>query len=58
MIIQNGKTVIRYDTLDNWNKFNPILEKSELIAVTNNKEIKLKVGDGVSKFNVLPFISL
>lgn len=28
----NGKVELRYDTTENWNKFNPVLQKGEMVV--------------------------
>ncbi len=58
MIINNGKTNIRYDSIANWNKYNPILEKGEpVISIESNGNLKMKVGDGVNPFQKLKYLS-
>lgn len=58
MIINNEKINIRYDTITNWNKFNPILEKGEpVISIESNNKLKMKIGDGVNPFQKLKYLS-
>ena len=52
----NGKVGLRYDTKANWEKFNPILDKGEMIVEQDNGKCYLKVGDGKSKYNNLAYI--
>lgn len=59
MICNNdGILTLRCDTLDNWNSVNPILEFGELVIVTVNNTIRLKAGNGISKFKDLPFVTV
>lgn len=51
----NGKVGLRYDTKANWEKFNPILDKGEMIVEQDNGKCYLKVGDGKSKYNNLAY---
>lgn len=57
---------LRYDTLQNWESVNPILETGEVavviipssVAANASSDITLfKIGDGVSNFNILPYAS-
>lgn len=36
----NGKVELRYDTIENWNKYNPILQKGELVVEDDNGNIR------------------
>lgn len=57
MIINNdAKLTIRYDTTENWSLFNPILVKAEIGVEVNSDTFKLKVGDGVTKWDKLPYL--
>ena len=50
------KIVLRNDTSENWALANPILLKGETgIEYLNNKEIKIKIGDGVTPWVELPY---
>lgn len=53
----NGKVGLRYDTKANWEKFNPILDKGEMIVEQDNGKCYLKVGDGKSKYSNLEYIA-
>lgn len=58
IINSDGKTKIRYDTETNWSSVNPLLDKGEIIiAISENGSQKIKCGDGVQRYNNLPFIS-
>lgn len=58
IINSDGKTKIRYDTETNWSRVNPLLDKGEIIiAISENGSQKIKCGDGVQRYNNLPFIS-
>ena len=46
----------RTDTLANWEKFNPVLAKGEIVIVNDGDTVKLKAGDGAKKFTSLPYI--
>lgn len=50
-IFLKGAIVPRQDTLADWTKENPILEKGEMAIVTDSKGAEwLKLGDGVTPF--------
>lgn len=52
---------LKYDTLQNWGNYNPILEKGEAgivqIAGDNNSTLLCKIGDGVNHFSALPWLT-
>lgn len=52
---------LKYDTLQNWGNYNPILEKGEAgivqIAGDNNSTLLCKIGDGVNHFSTLPWLT-
>ena len=53
----DGKIIIRYDNLENWERVNPVIEFGELIGVLNtDKSTKLKVGNGEDKFLDLKYV--
>lgn len=53
MIKEN--TVIKKDTLENWNKAkNFIPKENEIIVYT---DVGIKIGDGVKTVNELPFVN-
>ena len=48
---------LRRDTLENWQKYNPILSEGELGLILDDNETKqFKIGDGVRAWNDLPYI--
>ena len=51
----DGTLTLRCDTLDNWSNVNPILEYGELVIVTEIDSVKLKAGNGKTRFNDLPY---
>lgn len=53
----DGTLTLRCDTLDNWSNVNPILEYGELVIVTVNNTVKLKAGNGETRFNDLPYVT-
>lgn len=65
----NVRIALKYDTYTNWTTNNPILKAGEVAAATidsgNTQEVNsvttpqvlLKVGDGTSNYNALPFVS-
>lgn len=53
----DGKNIQRYDTKTNWEKFNPVLEKGELVFEDNEGTIKQKVGDGTNKYSSLSYLN-
>ena len=53
----DGKTLIRYDTLENWNTVNPVLAKGEFVIATSGDKTYQKCGDGIKTFTELPIIN-
>lgn len=51
--------ILRHDTLENWQSSNPVLKKGEMVLVYDAKAtkdpVKIKIGDGSSNFNTLPY---
>lgn len=58
-MISNGDGIneVRYDTKENWELYNPILEKGELAVEVDSGKYYLKCGDGKRDWNNLPYIS-
>lgn len=55
-IYANARFGFREDTLENWTKENPILEKGEPAVVRDGQNGEwLKIGDGTTAFNNLPW---
>ncbi len=59
----SGSTNININTISkrkseiDWSSENPVLDDGEIIVVDmDNGELRLKVGDGESAFNLLPYI--
>lgn len=52
----NGSNCLRYDTLEEWERVNPVLEYGELVIVKDNGKLKLKAGDGETAFNDLGYV--
>ena len=50
----NTRIVLRNDTASRWATANPILHSGE--AGVENDTLKLKVGDGLSNWNDLPYV--
>ena len=46
----------RKDTDESWSNSNPVLLDGEVILVAIDGKIRQKVGDGVTKYNDLPFM--
>ena len=47
---------LRNDSQSNWLKYNPVLLRGELaISFMENDEVKIKIGDGVTAYALLPF---
>ena len=59
MPIKNINTRIKQkvDTIENWESSNPILLKGEIAIVASTNATQIKIGDGVSNFKSLPYIS-
>ena len=66
--ILNVRIALKYDTYANWTTNNPILKAGEVAIATiptgdNNNvstslpAVLMKVGDGTSNYNALPFLS-
>lgn len=65
----NTRILLKYDTYTNWTTNNPVLKAGEMaiatIASGNTQEVNsvtapqvlIKVGDGTSNYNALPFVS-
>lgn len=52
------RIVLRHDTSENWVNLNPVLLRGELaIELTEDGSVKMKVGNGSSKWNDLAYIS-
>lgn len=51
--------ILRNDTLEKWQSSNPVLLKGEMVLVYDAKApkdpVKIKIGDGSSNFNTLPY---
>lgn len=57
-IYANARFAHRADTLENWQRINPVLLKGEPSIVINGKDGEsVKIGDGVTEWNSLPFIT-
>lgn len=51
------KVILRRDTKENWEKYNPVLKKNEIIKIFFENDLpKFKIGDGFSKYSDLPFV--
>jgi hypothetical protein len=58
-IYLNSRFGYREDTLANWQKFNPLLEKGEISFVRDGSDGKfVKIGDGSTLWNDLPYAPL
>ena len=51
----NTRIVLRNDTAANWSSVNPVLLKGE-IGMENDTR-KQKMGDGISRWNALPYMT-
>lgn len=60
---KNVRFQFKYDSLDNWNKNNPILKLGEIAIAyiesteTNQPQVLFKVGNNSSNFKNLPYVS-
>lgn len=52
----NGRIKQKYDTEANWNSNNPLLSAGELAIVVTSDGIRVKVGDGSTRFQRLSYI--
>lgn len=48
------KVILRNDTIENWNKYNPILSTGE-IGIEIDGTNRYKIGDGIHHWNELPY---
>lgn len=56
--LNNVKISLRTDDLSNWTSVNPILLEGEIaIVVDENKNEKIKIGNGISAFNELKYFN-
>lgn len=55
--IRNFRFCMRRDKLQNWEMINPILMDGEFAVVYSNGYNKLKIGDGISHFNELEYVT-
>jgi len=53
----SSKILLRRDILANWQSANPILFSGEPSVVTDTSPPRLKIGDGVTAWNLLPYFS-
>ena len=49
---------LKYDSYENWIKYNPILLKGEVAIESDNNITRIKVGDGITHYIDLPYIKL
>ncbi len=56
-VLTNIKVRNRIDTSTNWSTANPVLLSGEIGVVKDGSTYRMKVGDGSTKWNSLPFIS-
>lgn len=49
---------IRRDTLTNWQSVNPVPAAGELCIVTDTTPQRIKIGDGINAFTILPYLTL
>jgi hypothetical protein len=56
-VIENTKILFRGDTAENWRTINPVLGKNETVVEWNDDSTvrKIKIGDGISRYNDLPY---
>jgi len=59
-MLRFGETTLapRHDTLENWNKYNPVLAKHEVAVARGNADNYIRIGDGISRWKELPFLSV
>ena len=53
-----SRIIIRNDTDNNWKTSNPVLLKGEIGIVTSVQPYRIKIGDGVSNWETLPYFKL
>lgn len=55
--ILSTKILLRKDTAERWNQFNPVLLNGETaVVVEEDGNVRLKVGDGEKTYSELPFL--
>ena len=52
------RILLRHDTLDEWEKVNPVLMDAEIVEVKEQDYNSIVIGDGEHKFNELPRVKL
>lgn len=50
--------ILKHDTLENWEKANPVLMEAEIVSVKEDGFYSLAIGDGTNPFKKLPRIKL
>ena len=50
--------ILKHDTLENWEKVNPVLMEAEIVSVKEDGFYSLALGDGTNPFKKLPRIKL
>ena len=48
----------RCDTENEWIKYNPVLKYREFVVSVDKNVARYKIGDGISKYDKLQFVSL
>ena len=48
----------RCDTENEWMKYNPVLKYREFVVSVDKNGVRYKIGDGISKYDKLQFVSL
>lgn len=48
----------RCDTENEWIKHNPVLKYKEFVVSVDKNGVRYKIGDGISKYDKLQFVSL
>lgn len=57
--IINAKIQTKINTLEEWQKENATLLQGEFaIVITDSQTTMIKIGDGINKFNDLPYLNL
>ena len=52
------KCIVRYDSVENWEEFDPVLRERELVMAYDGGLTGYKLGDGRSKWSDLPYVDL
>lgn len=56
--VKKFKCIVRHDSVENWEEFDPVLRERELVMAYDGGLTGYKLGDGRSKWSDLPYVDL